>query len=106
MEAQTSGFGSAPGRSPRAAGSGDEGDDDHRGAVLELPHPMGGTAVRFRPTLPPTKALIRTCSENCRQFARRPRRIPREIEYREPAGKIVSLLTSTRDQPSFLTLRL
>ena len=36
--------------------------------------PMSGTTVRSRPTMPPTKALIRTRSENCARFSRRPSR--------------------------------
>ena len=36
--------------------------------------PMSGTTVRSRPTMPPTKALTRTRSENCARFSRRPSR--------------------------------
>ncbi len=38
------------------------------------PVPMSGTTVRSRPTIPPTKALTKTKSENCCQFSRRPSR--------------------------------
>src|SRR5262249_34805914 len=42
-------------------------------AILNSSEPISGTTVRSRPTMPPTKALIRTRSENCGQLARRPR---------------------------------
>src|SRR5262249_703102 len=34
--------------------------------------PIIGTSVRSSPTMPPTKALISTSNENCRQFSRSP----------------------------------
>jgi hypothetical protein len=36
--------------------------------------PISGTTVRSRPTMPPTKALMRTRSENCGRFSRSPSR--------------------------------
>src|SRR5262249_16900853 len=42
-------------------------------AILNSSEPISGTTVRSRPTMPPTKALIRTSRENCGQLARRPR---------------------------------
>src|SRR6185312_8228159 len=41
-------------------------------ASLNSSAPISGTTVRSIPTMPPTKALMRTSSENCRQFSRRP----------------------------------
>src|SRR6516165_968232 len=42
--------------------------------------PISGTTVRSSPTMPPTKALTSTSSENCRQFSRSPRRSPCSTE--------------------------
>ncbi len=36
--------------------------------------PISGTTVRSRPTMPPTKALIRTSKANCGQFSFSPNR--------------------------------
>src|SRR5260221_2842916 len=36
--------------------------------------PISGITVRSSPTMPPTKALTRTSSENCRKFSARPSR--------------------------------
>ena len=43
-------------------------------AILNSSEPISGTTVRSSPTMPPTKALIRTSSENCCQFSRKPER--------------------------------
>src|SRR5690348_1304741 len=48
-------------------------------AILNSCAPMSGTTVRSNPTMPPTKALISTRSENCRQFSRRPSRISDDV---------------------------
>ena len=41
-------------------------------AMPNSSEPISGTTVRSMPTMPPTKALIRTSSANCRQLARSP----------------------------------
>ena len=52
----------------------DEGDDSVVEAIPNSSAPISGTTVRSMPTMPPTKALIRTSSANCRQFSLSPRR--------------------------------
>src|SRR5258708_36107521 len=45
-------------------------------AIRNSSDATSGTTVRSSPTMPPTKALTRTSSENCRQFSARPSRTP------------------------------
>lgn len=52
--------------------------------------PISGTTVRSIPTMPPTKALMSTSSENCRQFSFRPRRMAGA-----PDATLDAMLTST-----------
>src|ERR1019366_1871076 len=47
-------------------------------AILNSSEPIRGTTVRSSPTMPPTNALMRTSSENCRQFSRKPSSMPDE----------------------------
>src|SRR5262249_8548587 len=44
-------------------------------ATLNSSAPISGTTVRSSPTIPPTKALMSTRSENCCQFSRSPSRM-------------------------------
>ena len=41
-------------------------------AILNSCEPISGTTVPCSPTMPPTKALMRTSNENCCQLARNP----------------------------------
>jgi hypothetical protein len=54
----------------------DEGEDVVVEAMWNSCEPISGTTVPCSPTMPPTKALMRTSSENCCQFSRKPRVTP------------------------------
>jgi hypothetical protein len=45
-------------------------------AIRNYWEPISGTTVRSSPTMPPTRALTSTNSENCPQFSRKPSRMP------------------------------
>jgi hypothetical protein len=58
-------------------------------AILNSWAPINGTTVLSSPTMPPTKALIRTRSENCRQFSRKPSRTSEAVAPEDLVGKVI-----------------
>jgi hypothetical protein len=67
-------------------------------AILNSSEPMSGTTVHSSPTMPPTKALMRTSSENCCQFSRKPSRMPGEPAVSDFAD-MVTLSDARRPGP-------